>query len=161
MNIKTLNNITINTDASFCPNSKVAGFAFYIKSDLFLIKKAGVLKSTVINSEDAEMMCLANALYYLFNETDNIRANRIIINIDCVGVIRKVKKGNNDALTIKTRDFMNALMNRTKAKIVFKHVLAHKTIINPRTWVNDWCDKTAKSYMRQARKENKMKIHHV
>jgi len=47
--------ITINTDASFCQQTKVGAYAFYIVCDLFRIKKAGVFKQNPANPMDAEM----------------------------------------------------------------------------------------------------------
>lgn len=55
--------ITVNTDASFSKEEKVAGYAFYIVCDLFKIAKGGIIKSQVETPQDAEMMCMANALY--------------------------------------------------------------------------------------------------
>ena len=50
-----VNCITINTDASFDCQKKVGGYAFYIISDVFKIKKSGMFKKQPSTAMDAEM----------------------------------------------------------------------------------------------------------
>ncbi len=57
-----LSYLTINTDASFHPEQKVGGYAFYIICDLFKIEKAGKFKANPKSSIDAEMKCFGNAI---------------------------------------------------------------------------------------------------
>ena len=76
--------ITINTDASFNSKHKIGGYAFYIVCDLFKIQKGGTFKKHPKTALEAEMMCMANALYTLLVQKELPSTKWIIINSDCL-----------------------------------------------------------------------------
>lgn len=124
-------NITINTDASFCPKTKVGGYAFWITSDLGRIKHSNIFNGVLNNPSEAEMKCIINAVYFLSKKID-IANHNIIVNTDCTSAIK--------ALRIRF------------PKISFRHVKGHqKGSLDKRSFVNNWCDAAAKERLRQAR----------
>ena len=140
--------ITINTDASFCPNTKIWGYAYWIKSDNFLYKGWWAFKNTVKNSTDAEIKAISNALFIIWIQWHNF--DYIIINRDSIQANWKALKTEKHRL----KDKLNEQFWFKKRKIEFRHVKAHTEITDARTYVNDWCDKKAKSEMRAKRDNN-------
>ena len=146
-------NITINTDASFCPLTKVGGYAFYIVCNQFKIQKAGEFKTLPKSSIEAETMCIGNAIATLLSQELPNQVNYIIINTDCLNAIHSITMGGGKVYG-KVRKLKNKIKRVSKAnKLEFRHVKAHNGTPDARSWVNDWCDKEAKKYMRKARKK--------
>lgn len=152
-------NITINTDASFCPTQKVGGFAFWITSDIGRIKRMGGLKS-VETAQDSELKCLANAVYVLLNsKLNNGSINKIYINSDCLWMFQSISysSGNKIGRYI-THTIYKIFENNHKKGVELKtryelrHVKAHTNKLDKsRNWVNNWCDKNAKIEMKKMR----------
>ena len=138
--------ITINTDAS-CIDG-FAGYAFWIVCDAGKIQKAGKIKSKVKGSQQAEMMCIANALHTLKHSRFK-GINKVIINTDsspCIDALKSFKssfEGAKECLfTMMEICISNGFSLRDIDKIFqFKHVKAHTGKKDSRSFVNEWCDK--------------------
>lgn len=147
--------ITINTDASFHPTKKVGGYAFYIVCDLFRITKSGAFRRSPKTAMEAEMMCMANALHTLLNQPELPTVNLIVINSDCLFSFEKIglKKsgvGKTVAQILRQVRLQMAFRGSVLPEFDFRHVKAHNGTPDARSWVNDWCDKEAKKWMRAA-----------
>lgn len=143
-------NITINTDASFCPHTKVSSYAFYIVCNKFKIKKAGLLRGEVRNPVTAESMAIGNALAALLKHKDLGQIYHIVINTDCTHAINNIEcSGGLYKQVRKLRD--RVIKQHKPIKLVFKHVKAHNGAPDARSWVNEWCDTEAKKVMRKQR----------
>lgn len=130
--------ITINTDASFCPEFQVWTYAYWIKSNDFFLRWSWVFKSDLKGSTDAEILAIQWALYLIKIKEYNFW--HIIINRD-----------NTNANHTKLKTSITNLKNRTKKKhwrgrrkVEFRRVKAHTNTETKRNYVNDWCDKKAK-----------------
>jgi len=155
INKRSVRCITINTDASFNHQRKVGGYAFYIVCDLFKIQKSGMFKVSPKNSMEAEMMCMANALHTLLSQKELPTTNLIVINSDCLFSFEKIglKKdgiGKTVAQILKKVRKEMAWKGVIMPKFDFRHVKAHNGTPDARSWVNDWCDKEAKKWMKKA-----------
>lgn len=146
--------VTINTDASFHPTLKHAGYAFWIKSDKFKITRSGIFKSKCINSHDAEARCIINALNIVL-KYDNV--TKIIVNTDSLNAIALITNdklhikryiGNNFKMWKHIRKAFHDISFKKKFEIEYRHVKAHSEITDKRTYVNNWCDEEAKKQMR-------------
>jgi Ribonuclease HI len=136
--------------------NKVGGYAFYIICDLFKIQKGGMFKVQPTNSMDAELMCMANALYTLLIQSELPSTKWIVINSDC--------KYSFDLITLKSKNLIGrkvarilkklrvrmAVRESVMPKFEFRHVKAHNGTPDARSYINDWCDKEAKKLMRQS-----------
>jgi ribonuclease HI len=151
---KQVNCITINTDASFSPEKKVGGYAFYIVCDLFKIQKGGMFKCSPKTSIEAEMMCMANALHTLLNQPELPSTKLIVINSDCLHSFEKIKLKSQSEVGKKVAQILRQLRLKTSIKgnikplYEFRHVKAHSGKNDARSFVNEWCDKEAKKWMR-------------
>lgn len=144
--------VTINTDASFSKTLQRGSYAFWIVSNQGKIARSGILKRTCTRPEEAEFMCLLNAMFALSKSGwDNI--TKIVINTDCLNVIH-VLIGDKEAIRkyrlsrLKPyKDQLKKIINSSFLKGINKnirHIKAHQEISSAKQWVNDWCDQNAK-----------------
>jgi hypothetical protein len=133
---------TINTDASYSPISKRAAYAFWIVSNNFTIKKSGLFKGLCQKPEEAELKSILN------------------INTDCLNAIhiltfdkKSIKKYKLDWGKYYFKMYLKYTKNKS-FKVEFRHVKAHNDTDTSRTWVNDWCDKQAKTELRKTYKKD-------
>lgn len=151
---------TINTDASFDPNTGAASFAFWIKSTHFVMKGARLINEHVTNSSVAELLGVEAALHYLHDLvaeqqflSDQLKTNgiKVYFNTDSMFVLDvmngRIKSKRNAAVIERFRPLLEDY------NCEFRHVKAHTRKDTARHWVNDWCDKEAKMLMKKRRKE--------
>jgi len=150
----TENTVTVNTDASFCPHTKAAGYAFWISCNGGRYKKHGVLKG-VKNPGEAEMHAIANALHYLYSSpyTKDQVFSKIWINSDCLDALSRIQDESEGTEAERFIQIRLALLLEDKGELLCRHVRAHRHTRTPRNYVNDWCDTMAKKSMRIRRKE--------
>lgn len=147
---KSVRTITINTDASHHHQTKCGGYAFYIVSDLFKIKKSGKFKVNPENSTDAEMYCIINALHTLSIQ-DLPTVTHLVLNTDCIPCINMIMNPMTQ-LALKGKGYWDKIIELTEAKnYSIRHVKAHvKGHRTKREGANEWCDQEAKKHMREA-----------
>ncbi len=138
--------VTVTTDAAFHTKHKVGAYAFWITSDLGRLKAHGVLKKTK-SSCDSEIQCILNALHYMGKAVVDRNISRIIINTDSMNAIH-VFEGNKDAIKryrLKWAEHYKHIFQKlVSVPVELRHVKAHKSTSDARSYVNDWCDKKAK-----------------
>ena len=157
-----LNCVTITTDASFCVKTKAAGYAFIISYSNSRDKVSGALVKTVPNSaQEAEVMCIANALARFADM--KVKTKLLVINIDCKFAIPKMESPTIDLPYAYL--LVNALIKRVKAElgctVEFRHVKAHSGVGDSRSRANEWCDTEAKMWRQSVQeflKKNKRKF---
>jgi ribonuclease HI len=148
--------VTINTDASYSNKHKVGTYAFWIFSDRFKIKKAGVLKKSAPNPTIAEFRCIINAFTTVFMQ-DLGDVKKIVLNTDslnCIHLIAGNKKlikryGLHFGAPYVQKLTELRLQSKTISQIPIelKHVKAHTMAKDGRSFVNEWCDTEAKKWM--------------
>lgn len=152
--MRKVNCITINTDASFSPQYKIGAYAFYIVCDYFKIWKSGVFRTPPKNPDEAELMCMANALHTLAVQPDLPKSSLIVINSDALNTFGKIKrKGNHKIGRFVAKKLREARLKTRigKDKIPkfdFRHVKAHSKSTAPRSLANKWCDVEARKQLR-------------
>lgn len=148
--MRPVTTITINTDASYSQQYKVGGYAFYIVCDLFKITKSGAFKGNIKNPHDAEMKCIANALHTLLAQKELPSCKWLVINTDSQHSIETITR-QLDPLGKQIGRMWQQLITRLgSTNNKFRHVRAHSGVKDARSYVNEWCDREAKKYMRQA-----------
>lgn len=146
---------TIIADASWCPDTKVAGYAFYISSDLGRHGGQGIFKDPVKGSNEAEAMALVNAVY--------TAAKMNLVGPGCKVLLQSDSTAALGALS-GTRKFIfgdekraQRLLRRVGDKLglfyEYKHVPGHTdpSYRQGRYVTNRICDERAKKQMRRAR----------
>lgn len=145
-----MNCITINTDASFCPNLKVGTYAFWIVSDGLLLKGSGIFKSLCTGPTDVETKSICNAVAILLKcDFDFSRIQHVVFNRDNVHA-KTAKKGH--PVSMQLHHQIRLLSAKcANPKVSFRHVRAHTGKPDGRSRVNEWCDEQCKIQLKKAR----------
>lgn len=150
--------ITVNTDASYTSRYKRGAYAFWITSNTGRIKKHGMLRYKMDSAIIAEAQCIYNAIYTISKDGKmKSMVKNIQINTDCVAAMyilqdnkKKIRKFKLDTPQHKhvTKMFTDICRKHFRdVSIEFRHVKSHVSTDSPREYVNDWCDKQAKSHI--------------
>lgn len=140
---------TILTDASWCPDEFVAGWAAWIVCDEGRYTRYDAFLEPIPSAQDAEIKAILNGLF-IARRLFNPEAFHVVT--DCVGAIDVL----NNKANPKNKLYNELLQSIIKSdKLSFKHVKAHVKIQDKRSYVNDWCDFHAKMAMRQQRTHGK------
>lgn len=135
---------TVITDASWCPTTRAAGWAAYIRIDHEdeRIKRHGFMKSPPESSSEAELQAAINGIYV----AHKYGAEAVLLQSDCMSVIQMIE-GDRDHFRYKT--FMAILGNHgvSLKSIRAKHVKGHTDGADARHWGNNWCDEHARKRM--------------
>ena len=150
-----LSYITINTDASFNYEKKVGGYAFWIRSNHFTIKKSDSFNRDPKDSLEAEIMAIGNAIYTLINLPTLPHIDNIVINCDCIPAIQNIRLNSNNKIGKETAQYLETLKHKIRditgrsPETIFKHVKGHqKGKLDKRSYVNCWCDEESRNKMR-------------
>ena len=145
--INTTLRATVITDASYCPLTGAGGWAGWIKIDnLATIKESGVLLQSA-NSTAAEVMAAANGVWC----AARAGARQLLLQSDCMAVIHIVGGRSRAPHLIEIWQTLMAMPVMAGVQITARHVKGHGVVKDARTWVNDWCDKTARVHMERKR----------
>lgn len=148
---------TVTADASFCPDTKAAGWAVWINVNWpdgrhMRIKKGGLFKERPPSSAWAEAQACWNGIFLAYGAG----ARDILVQNDCLSVVRGCG------------GFGHTMVNAYKgaretywpdAVLAWRWVKGHtggkcpQGGDNRRFFVNEWCDSEAKKYMRRQRHE--------
>ena len=139
---------TVITDASFCQQQCVGGWAAWVAMDNGLkIKQAGPLtRQAPANSIQAELMAVINGIWLAHTNG----ATYILVQSDCEGALHVLNgRSRSEALN----KIWQAAMDRYGffQTLETRHVKGHTTNGDARSWVNRWCDMEARKYMKAAR----------
>lgn len=144
---------TITCDGSFYPDTKEAGYAFWISSDEGKFTRHGKLKEAR-NSQEAEIQSLVNSLHFVRNHYKLKYCEIIYVNTDCKMIIdimdkphTKLRKKNAQKRMRQLRGFIQKYVgnyNGRKAEVKLRHVYSHKANTDSRQYVNNAVDKMAK-----------------
>lgn len=148
------NILTINTDAGFCPKTKIATYAIYARHDDFFIQSAGVFKTHTKDSHHAERKAILNALHLVSKK--NSKISKVIINTDSRNSIEllslnKNKLGNKQKELYEFLKLFLEYKKKLSCKIEFRHVKSHQKVETAKQYANNWCDKTCKSILIEER----------
>ncbi|QDP54006.1 MAG: putative ribonuclease H [Prokaryotic dsDNA virus sp.] len=140
---------TVITDASFCPRTKAAGWAAWIRIDGMdtPIKKYAEFKTPVRTAMQAEMLAAINGIWLAKQHG----ATTILLQTDCLAVVHMVegrtkKQHLKDGFTRAAASAGILGLNYTA-----RHVRGHTDVADARSYVNRWCDGRAKAAMRRQR----------
>ena len=156
-----IENITVFTDASFCPDTKAAGGAYWARSTDLRTSSSFKLRG-VEQSREAELITACTAVLNLAKDFEFgplLKKGphiRVILVIDCLFIKHVLEENVSARLSDAARKIVlqvRQLQQRLGFLLKINHVKAHTKGKAPRQWVNDWCDKNAKRHMVLLRKE--------
>lgn len=139
---------TVITDASFCHQTRAAGWAAWVSIDghFAAIKMAGATKVKPLNSTFAEIYAALNGIWLAHQHG----ADTVLIQSDCMTVIHLVAGRCKNTEMVRLWTEAMALI---PVKLTARHVKGHNygRVKDARTFVNDWCDKQAYFHMEKGR----------
>ncbi|MEM1345568.1 MAG: reverse transcriptase-like protein [Pseudomonadota bacterium] len=143
---------TVITDASFCADTRSAGWAAWIKGDDGLsIQRSGTFNMPPASSLEAETWAAANGVFLAVSAGARV----ILLQTDCMTVVHGVQKKGRQAPKIWRKNLKMALETLPYAvdlQLSARHVKGHTRDGAPRSWVNRWCDKHARRAMKEQRR---------
>ena len=145
--------VTIIADASFCPDTNVAGYGYWIASERGKQGGGGEMKSLVEGNIAAEMQAVVNAIHIAHRLQLVQATDEVLIETDCIAAIDAFD-GKRKNLPLQEWDAVRVLRrprSEYDLRIVFRHVKGHTGKKEARYITNHLCDKRAKEAMRRAR----------
>lgn len=145
--------VTIITDASWCPTTKVAGYGFWVACERGRRRGGGTIKTLVPSSMAAEMMAMVNGLCQGMRLGIIASGDALLIQTDCQAAIDTFSKFRNPSDNVEAQvvAHMEELCRTGSLTVEYRHVKGHTAGRTPRTYVNNYCDAEAKKYMRARR----------
>ena len=152
--------VTIITDASFCSETKAAGYGFWVASERGKYVGGGEFdKRSPPNSTIAEKAAVIKGLEGALKRRLIHKNDRILIQSDCIAALKFFESAEVESLDyFKIKDdyeiakWFISLKKSLNLDFVYKHVKGHTFNEGSRYYVNRVCDKKARSAMRRQRK---------
>ncbi|HHG4356329.1 hypothetical protein IPC102_09600 [Pseudomonas aeruginosa] len=153
----SIENITVFTDASFCPNTRAAGGAVWARGEQIRFQDSFPIRHAA-QAHEAEILAVCHAIQKIAEHPElgaELRKGpmtRLVIVVDCLAVKQAFEQEIRAGQIVKEA-IRAAMQLREQLGFWLKvnHVKAHKGTDTPRQWVNHWCDRHAKAQMRQMR----------
>lgn len=152
--------ITIICDASFHLETKAAAWAAWFKVNGKAHSASANFKVELVHSAEAELLCVANAVYFCNSVTPLLPSDKLIIQTDCLNAIfaltgqRKMSKlSENERAGVKSVQKILPPGIEVDYRHVKGHVRAGTKGYKPRNYINNLCDKEARALMRGQKKE--------
>jgi hypothetical protein len=138
---------TINCDASFKYDIKKGGWACWISYDGGRILRHGVFKESINDSTEAELKSCCNAFHIIEKLLKDKPIKLVFVNCDNSGVRSIII---NKSVTEKYKVEGELLLNHLAKyeQVIALSIKGHQSSSEPRHWVNNWCDKQSRNYLK-------------
>lgn len=144
MKVKRRNAVTLITDASYCHETGVYGWAFYTtyKHDRINIFRSGAGLECK-SSTQAEVIAIQRGLEYLLGRSDIFWKRQFTLMCDCQDALSQVDR--------------KIILNAGASNVHLRHIPAHRTPKEIRHHecfrLHAWCDSQSRKRMRDLRAE--------
>lgn len=146
--------ITLFTDAGHCVQTRISVYAIWAKCSGRTIRHSGVLETAVATSGEAEFRALANGIFVAIRLLQPAAGSKIIAQTDAQEVIgiwngggRNKTRTRHQAVT----DYVRNLLASSGVALDLRHVAGHRGNRDPRSAVNNWCDRECRRLLRAER----------
>lgn len=155
--------ITVITDASWCPDTRCAGWAAWVVCDKVRVQNSGFVMPTVNSSGDSEFIALVHGLDLALQSFKPVSQTRILMQSDSLDALRHFgNRTKQQSLAAPIGQWwlrqahirMQQLLATSGACMVYetRHVKGHSNSKQgARFYVNNWADEEAKKQMRTIR----------
>ena len=140
--------VTLFTDASFSRRLSRGTWACWFKNEGQTWRYSGILRETIVQSGDGELMAIANGLVAVVKKLEPKKGDKILVQTDSVEAIHALRCG------AHVRPIAPAAVKHVKAlqeahgfTYILRHVKGHKGAATPRNAVNTWCDRECRRLM--------------
>ena len=143
--------VTIISDASFCPNTKAAGYGGWVVCNRGNNANGGPLRGAPDNNA-AETMAICNVIWEGLKANLIQSGDHLIVQTDCSTAIKVYKeaswKSEQEGTAFK---WLNDQLRKYNLTIEFRHVKGHTSNQDQRSKAQRFCDERARSAMRLER----------
>jgi ribonuclease HI len=107
-----------------------------------------------LSSSEAELLAAVNSISMAIARGVADKGDRIILEADCLHVQHIFERSKRKLSENEQRAFEHwmTLRGKLELSLQFRHVKGHTTGHEPRLWVNNLCDRLARSGLAHARK---------
>lgn len=147
-------NVTILSDASYCPEYKVAGYGFWIACGRGKLGGGGQITEEVEDTNAAEMMAICNSICYGVDRRLIEPGDRLLVQTDSLAAIDRLQGKRVVTLTPQQERiiaYYQKVVRGLDLTVVFRHIKGHTGLPEARYVANRMCDKRARDHMRAAR----------
>jgi ribonuclease HI len=142
------NRLYLFTDASYCQQTRAGGYAFIAKCDSFEVRFGTHFKNDCNGCFQAEMMSIINCLTYIKKHVTVSKAESIILYTDSEQAILHISNNSSHLGVMASRLIQDVKKEVGASKFTLKHISAHTGDKGRNARYNQWCDITAKKYMK-------------
>lgn len=143
--------VTIISDASFCPNTKAAGYGGWVVCNRGNNANGGPLRGAP-DSGAAETMAICNVIWEGMKAKLIHPGDHLIVQTDCATAIKVYKEARwtseQEGVAFK---WLNDQLRKYNLTIEFRHVKGHTSNQDQRSKAQRFCDERARSAMRLER----------
>lgn len=155
--------ITVITDASWCPETKCAGWAAWVVCDGQRLQNSGGVMPQVASSGDAEFIALVHGLNLALQSFRPQKRTKILLQSDSLDALRHFENRIKQQSTLapiaqwwvrQAQIRLDQLSDSTVERMLYetRHVKGHSNSKQgARFYVNNWADEEAKKQMRRVR----------
>ena len=146
-------NVTIICDASYCPDTKVGGYGFWIASERGKRGGKGLIKVQMESSLIAEMVAVCSSLHRAWQLSLIKPLDEVLLQTDCQSAIDifEGKRGERQGQQLIYVNHFKDCLEEFGISVRFRHVKGHTNLTGARYYINRRCDKDAYEQMRIAR----------
>lgn len=146
---------TLITDASWCPDTKAAGFGGWCAGSSGSGKVGGAIMEQLPTSQVAEAVAVCNAVWMSMDKGLLLPNAHLLIQIDNQNVIKlyndlALPSNNHEK---KAVEWFNAFMKKYGISYRFKYIKAHHVSGESKHYCHNLCDQEAKTFMRHRRSQ--------
>lgn len=143
--------VTVMSDASFCPNTKAAGYGGWVVCDRGNNANGGAIKGAP-NSGAAETMAICNVIWEGFNAKLIQPNDYLIVQTDCATAIKVYEEARwTSEAEGSAFKWLNDQIRKFNLTIEFRHVKGHSNVQDTRSKAQRFCDERARSAMQKER----------
>lgn len=145
--------VTIFADASFCLDTRVCAFGYYIACNRGRKQGGCELNVRPHHSYEAESLAIANALYQAIKYNLVYKNDHITIRTDCHRSIMVYQSEATNLSWCEERavNYFKKVCKENDLTYNVEHIKAHNGTDTPEKYSHDKCDKYAKNFMKRAR----------
>lgn len=139
---------TVFTDASFCQQTLIGGWAAWVKYEGLTHRGSGWLREAPISSNEAEFMAACNGVFIAVTKFSPTTVHLVTDSRHVILALR----GQDPTMSPRERKVLHQIRELTRSiQLRVKHVKGHTAGQQPRDHVNRWCDAEARRQMKMRR----------
>lgn len=150
--------MSLFTDASFCPDTRVAAWAAWMRWDGGCHRFSGPFRENPSGPTQAEAMAVVNGLFLAVEAIRPAPKSKVLIQSDCLMAIDvfspdwKPRREKSAVAFGPIVERFHSIVRESGLIVSLRHVRGHRGTATARNAVNTWCDLASRREMKAARR---------